>query len=254
VSKEMLETAVEAARRGGLLLADLLPGKREIRRKGPRDLVTDADVASEKVIAALIRSRFPGHALLSEEAGGDDREAAYVWVVDPLDGTRNYSRRLPFFAVSVGVQQEQQPIVGAVYDPLRDQMYSALRGSGAWLNGDRLRVSTVATTEEALVGLDWGRGGGDRLTALEVAALLLPKCSSLRAMGSAALGVAYVAAGWLDGYITLTARFWDVAAGALAVLEAGGKCTTPEGKPYRADSRGCVVSNGLIHEMLLDLL
>jgi myo-inositol-1(or 4)-monophosphatase len=254
VSKEMLETAVEAARKAGRLLTELFPGKRDVWRKGRRDVVTDADVAAEEVILELISGRFPNHGVLSEEAGGGDEEATYLWVVDPLDGTRNYSRGLPFFGVSVAVLHDSRPIVGAVYDPVRDRMYTAIRDGGAWLNGDRLRVSEVARMDDALVGQDWGRTDEERAKALEIASRLLPGCSSLRAMGAAALGTVYVASGWLDGYVSLTVNPWDVAAGALAVTEAGGRCTTLEGAPYRAGSRGCVASNGRMHGLLLDIL
>ena len=254
MNEEMLETAVEAARRGGLLLVELLPGRRDVRRKGTRDVVTDADVAAEDAILESIRRRFPDSAVVSEEAGAGKARGTHTWVVDPLDGTRNYIRGLPFFAVSVGVLEGQEPVVSAVFDPVRDHMFSALRDAGAWLNGERLRASGAGALDDALLGLDWGRSDSERVTALQIADRALPRCSSLRAMGSAALALAYVAAGWLDGYVSLTVESWDAAGGALAVVEAGGRCTTLQGDPYQAGSGGCVASNGHIHRELLDLL
>jgi len=251
MTSEMLRTAVEAARQAGALALEMLPRERDLRTKGTRDVVTDVDLAAERAIIGLIGSRFPDHAIVSEEAGASGGETNFTWIVDPLDGTRNYARRLPLFAVSIAVLEARTPIIGVVYDPVRGHMFTTVRGGGARLNDEPLRVSPVPDLAGALVNLGWGRRDQERSTALGIAGNLLPRCSSLRTLGSAALAVAYVAAGWLDAYVSLVVRSWDVAAGALAVVEAGGECTTPRGDAYRADSVGCVASNGLVHDELL---
>jgi myo-inositol-1(or 4)-monophosphatase len=253
-NRDMLETAVAAARKGGLRLAELLPGRRDIRLKGARDVVTDADLEAEATVLEVIRRDFPDHAIVSEEGGSGGDGSRYTWLVDPLDGTRNYAHRLPFFAASVAALEAQEPIAGAVFDPLRDHMFSALRDGGARLNGGPLQVSSVEALGDALVGVDWGRRDRDRDTAFDMVGRLLPRCASLRAMGSAALALAYVAAGWLDAYIGLSVKPWDVAAGSLVVVEAGGECTTQSGNPYQPALGGCVASNGRVHRELLDLL
>ena len=174
--------------------------------------------------------------------------------MDPLDGTTNYAHRIPIFAVSIGVLKGQEPLIGVVYEPLRDQMFVAERGGGATINGASMRVSRVANFGHTLLGLDWGHSDERRGRALAWLRELAPRCGTVRALGSAALGLAYVAAGWLDAYFHLALKPWDSAAGMLLIAEAGGRCTTLTGEPYRVDSPGCLATNGLIHEELLGVM
>ena len=250
----MLETAIEAARRAGRIIAEQYPAKRTITVKGYRDLVTDVDTAAETLILDCIRSRFPDHAIISEEAGGNANRNDYTWLVDPLDGTTNYAHRHPVFAVSIALLEEGEPIIGVIYDPLRDHTFVAQRGEGVKLNGGLLQVSGVAGIGEALVGLDWGHSDEVRKRVLTCVNALLPRCGTIRVLGSAALALAYVAAGWLDAYFHLELKPWDSAAGTLLVIEAGGRCSTLEGKPYRVGSPGCLTTNGAMHEELLSVL
>ena len=250
----MLQIAIEAARRAGQVIIERYPAKRDVTSKGYRDIVTDADTAAETVILNMIRERFPDHATLSEEAGGSDIGNGYTWVVDPLDGTTNYAHRIPVFAVSIGVLEGGEPLIGIVHDPLQGQTFVAERGEGAMLNGEPVCVSRVEDFGHTLVGLEWGRGDETRRRALAWLRELAPRCGTVRALGSAALGLAYVAAGWLDAYFHLALKPWDSAAGMLLVAEAGGRCTTLTGEPYRVDSPGCLATNGLIHEELLGVM
>jgi len=252
--EQMLQTAVEAARRAGRVLAERYPATRTLTVKGYRDIVTDADIAAEAVILDLIRARFPGHTIISEEAGESEIGGGYAWIVDPLDGTTNYTHRVPVFAVSIGVLERSEPLIGVVHDQLRDQTFVAERGEGARLNGAPMHASRVAHLHDALVGLDWGNSDEVRERLLAYLHRILPRCGTVRALGSATLALAYVAAGWLDAYLNLALKPWDAAAGMLIVAEAGGRCSTLEGEPYRVDLPGCLATNGLIHEELLAAL
>jgi len=250
----MLKTAVEAARRAGRLIVERYPAGHTVTVKGYRDITTEVDAAAERVILDLIRDRFPGHAILSEEAGGDGIGDGYTWVVDPLDGTTNYTRRLPIFSVSIGLLEGGEPLIGVVHDPLCDQTFVAERGGGARLDGAPIRASRVARLEHAMVSLDWGHSDAERGQTLWWLTQVAPRCGTVRALGSAALALAYVAAGWLEAYFNLMMKPWDAAAGMLLVSEAGGRCTTLEGGAYRVDRPGCVATNGLIHDQLLGVM
>jgi len=254
----MLQTAVEVARRAGQVLLERYPAGRTLTLKGYRDIVTDADTAAEAVILDQIRARFPDHAIVSEEGGGSDigsrSDSDYTWVVDPLDGTTNYAHRLPVFAVSIGVLERGEPLIGVIHDPLRDQTFVAERGGGATLNGAPMYASRVARLDHTVVGMDWAHSNEVRERILAHLHQVVLRCGTVRVLGSAALGLAYVAAGRLDTYFHLALQPWDTAAGALLVAEAGGRCTTLEGEPYRIDSPGCLATNGLLHEELLAVM
>lgn len=247
----MLQTAIEAARQAGRIILERYPGERKLTVKGYRDLVTDADIAAEEVIIDLIQARFPDHAILSEEAGGSEISSGYTWVVDPLDGTTNYTHHHPVFAVSIGVLQDGNPLMGVIHDPLRDQTFVAHKGGGARLNDIPINVSRVADLGNAMLGLDWGHSDEVRKRILFYLQQIVPYCGTLRVLGSAALAMAYVAAGWLDAYFQLGLKPWDTAAGMLMVTEAGGRCSTLKGKVYRVNLPGCLATNGLIHDELL---
>ena len=250
----MLETALEAARRAGQVIVERYPTTHTLTVKGYRDIATEVDIAAEAVILDLIRARFSDHAILSEEAGGSGIGSGYTWVVDPLDGTTNYAHRLPVFTVSIGVLEGGQPLIGVIHDPLREQTFVAERGAGARLDGASLHVSRVARLSHAVIGLDWGHSDEVRGRTLDLLRQVAPRCATVRALGSAALALAYVAAGWLDAYFNLMMQPWDVAAGTLLVAEAGGRCTTLEGGPHRVGVPACVATNARIHDDLLAVM
>ena len=247
----MLQTAIEAAHRAGQIITERYAAVHAITVKGYRDIATEVDAAAEAVILGLIRERFPDHAILSEEAGGSGIGEGVIWIVDPLDGTTNYAHRLPSFAVSIGVLEGGEPLLGVVYEPLRDYTFVAERGQGATLNGQVIHVSHIANLGHAVVGLDWGHADEVRERTLAYLCRVARRCGTVRAWGSAALMLAYVAAGWLDGYFNVAVKPWDAAAGMLLVAEAGGRCSTPGGEPYRVDLPGLVATNGLLHDELL---
>jgi myo-inositol-1(or 4)-monophosphatase len=250
----LLQTAIEAAHRAGQLIAERYPMKRNVAYKGFRDLVTETDVEAENAILSLVRKRFPDHAILSEESGGGKIGEGYTWVVDPLDGTSNYTHRVPIFAVSIAVLEHGEPFIGVVYDPMREHLFAAQRGNGATLNDQPLQVSSTSELHRAVVGLDWARGEEARREVLSNLKRVAPRCHTIRIMGSAALGLTYVAAGWLDGYFHLALYPWDAAAAVLLITEASGHCTTFEGQPYHITSPRCAATNNRIHQQLLAAL
>jgi myo-inositol-1(or 4)-monophosphatase len=250
----LLKTAIEAAQRAGQLIAERYPAKRNVSYKGFRDLVTETDVVAEDAIVSLVRNRFPDHAIVSEETAGGEIGQGYTWVIDPLDGTSNYTHRVPTFAVSIAVLKDGKPLVGVVCDPMREHLFLAQRGFGATLNDRPLQVSSISELNQAVVSLDWARGEEARREVLSSLGRVAPRCHTMRIMGSATLGLSYVAAGWFDGYFHMALYPWDAAAAVLLITEAGGRCTTFEGHPYAVTSPRCLATNGHIHQELLDAL
>lgn len=256
-----LTTALEAATRAGSVLRRKFREAREVKSKGWRDIVTDADFAAQKAVMDMLAARFPKHSILSEEGeqAADLSAPKPTWVIDPLDGTTNYARQFPSFCVSIALIHKSVVWVGVIYEPLRRELFYAERGRGAFLKigsgaPRRLRVSPLADFGGALIGLDWPRDPALRRRVVEGLARVSAECRTVRAMGSAALGLAYTAAGWLDGYYHLSLFPWDVAAGALLIREAGGAVTRPDGGAWQLADRGVVVSNGLLHQKLLNTL
>jgi myo-inositol-1(or 4)-monophosphatase len=231
---EFLATCEAAARAGGREL-NAWRGRFQTREKGVSDLVTDADVASQEAIRLVVAGRYPSHAFLGEERPVDPAEFRadeFVWIVDPLDGTTNYVHGYPNYAVSVAIARGRDVLAGVIYDPLRDDCFSAAVGKGAWCNGERLRTSDVTNVSEALVAVSLParvpRDSPDLLDFIEAA----QTCQAVRRSGSAALNLAHVANGWLDAFWATHIHAWDVAAGVLLIREAGGIVTGRNGEPF----------------------
>jgi len=250
----LLDTAIKAARAAGHEIVKRLPQQRDVRSKGFRDIVTDADLAAQDALVSIIRSHFPQHGILSEEGLTPGGNNGTVWVLDPVDGTTNYAHRYPCFSVSIGVMRDDEPVVGVVYDPMREHLFCAERGAGATLSGERLHASATDQLIHALVALDFAREPA--LRAEQMAAMV--NCSrhihTFRSTGSAALSLCYVAAGWLDAYFHFMLSPWDCAAGGLIVAEAGGRLSDFDGHPWRYTSSRCVATNGILHEALLEVM
>jgi len=250
----LLDTAIQAARAAGHEIVKRLPQQRDVRSKGFRDIVTDADLAAQDALVSIIRSHFPQHGILSEEGLTPGGNNGTVWVLDPVDGTTNYAHRYPCFSVSIGVMQDDEPVAGVVYDPMREHLFCAERGAGATLNNERLHASATDQLIHALVALDFAREPA--LRAEQMAAMV--NCSrhihTFRSTGSAALSLCYVAAGWLDAYFHFMLSPWDCAAGGLIVAEAGGRLSDFDGHPWRYTSPRCVATNGILHEALLEVM
>ena len=218
-----------AARAGGQALASWV-GRFGVQKKGPSDLVTEADLASQEAVRTVLLAACPGHHFVGEESDAEPRfDAEYCWVVDPLDGTTNYVHQVPHYAVSVALAHRGQVIVGVVFDPLADECYSAERGKGARLNGQRIRASRVTDLAEALVAASFSSNVEFPSPEIDQFVAALRNCQAVRRTGSAALNLCYVAAGRFDAFWALSTKAWDVAAGTLLVEEAGGVVTLVDG-------------------------
>ncbi|MFN0061508.1 MAG: inositol monophosphatase family protein [Myxococcaceae bacterium] len=246
--------AEEAARLSGAVLRTRFTLPRTVHLKGDIDLVTDADHASERVLLDYLRQRFPSHAILSEESGASPGQRpseglspGLKWVVDPLDGTTNYAHNVPHYCVSVAVEDERGWLAGAVFDPMRDEMFTTGRGQGATLNGAPLRASEASDLGRALMCTGFPYDVREHPQAsVGLFTRIVRQAQGVRRMGAAALDLAYVAAGRFDGYWEFGLKPWDVGAGALMVEEAGGVLLGIDGGPYEtglADVLAC--SQGL---------
>jgi myo-inositol-1(or 4)-monophosphatase len=252
---QYLAAAEQAARAGGAVLLDWAD-RFDVREKGPSDLVTQADLASQEAIRAVLLAEFPQHALVGEESEGRQGLASeYCWVVDPLDGTTNYVHRLPHYAVSIALLDHGEPVVGVVLDPMHDECFTAVRGEGAWLNSRPMRTSSVQDLARALVAASFAakvKRGSTEVDQFVAAAL---NCQAVRRTGSAALNLAYLAAGRFDAFWALSTHVWDIAAGVLMVEEAGGVATSLDGgKLEMAVPHPVATANPALHRQFLDLL
>lgn len=258
---EILDFARDTAREAGLLLRGYANRHHQVTTKSTEiDLVTEADLASERLIVAAIRKQFPQHTILSEEGQGDIQEivdgAGHLWLVDPLDGTVNYAHGFPVWGVSLALAERGQVTVAVTYSPLHDEMFWAERGQGAWLNGQRLRVSTADRLRDALLatGFAYRRATLEDNNLAEFGAMM-PRVQGMRRAGAAVLDLAYLACGRLDAYWEMHLKPWDWAAGWLLVEEAGGIVTDMRGSPWVLSTNNMAASNGApLHEKLLEVL
>jgi myo-inositol-1(or 4)-monophosphatase len=254
----LLSTAVEIVLRAGRIqLARRNTGFR-IDKKGTIDLVTEVDIECERMCRDILSERFPDHDVLAEELGagpGEPPRARYRWVFDPLDGTTNYAHGLPIFCASLSLEIEGRAEVAAIYDPTRQELFTAERGEGAYLNGAPLRVSGTATLLDALLvtgfPYDVHRQTGD---LVELFGAFLGSARAVRRLGSAALDLCYVAAGRFDGFWEQHLKPWDVSAGALIVSEADGRVTGMDGSPFDPAAAHLVASNGRVHDRMLEVI
>jgi myo-inositol-1(or 4)-monophosphatase len=251
----MLDWTINLAYRAGALLRSGLERERLLELKSRAEVVTDVDRASEALIVDAIRQQFPHHRIVAEEGGAAEGSSDFTWLIDPLDGTNNYAHGFPFFCVSLGLLQGDQPLLGVVYDPLRNELFSAERGQGARCNGRRLHVSATPSLGAALLtsGFPYNRFSNTDNNLREFGRLLL-RAQDVRRPGSAALDLAYIAAGRSEGHWELGLHPWDVAAGALLVTEAGGTITDWQGQPWTVWNERMVATNGAIHSELLAAL
>ena len=253
-----LATGIEAALAAGRIHRQYFRKNPEVRKKGPIDLVTAADVAAERAFRELIAARFPDHSVLGEEqAGGVPRqsETRCRWIVDPLDGTTNFAHGLALFCVSIALEIDGRVEVGVVHDPIADELFTAERGGGARLNGERVHVSSRATLLDGLLCTGFPYSIRERPERqVEVFAAFLGRARAVRRLGSAALDLCYVACGRFDGFWERHLHPWDMAAGALIVEEAGGRVTDYANRPIDLFGGQIVVSNGHLHEDMLTVI
>ncbi|MFO7319257.1 MAG: inositol monophosphatase family protein [Limnochordia bacterium] len=252
--EEMFAVADRAADEAGAILLERF-GKAKVDYKGQFDLVTDADRAAEQRIVEILRDAFPGHGIVGEESGEQPGESRVRWLVDPIDGTTNYAHGLPLFAVSIAAEVDGELAVGIVYNPVYQEKYTAIRGHGAFLNGRRLAVSDTAELEKSMLmtGFPYPVRSSEE-SNIDHFINFSNRCRAVRRLGSAALDLAYVARGALDGYWDLYLHPWDLAAGWLLVEEAGGKVTDLRGRPLTYGVRQILATNGKIHDEMLRVL
>ena len=256
VDPQFLSTAVEAVVRAGEIQMASFGGEIRVDKKGTIDLVTEVDLAVEEMFRALIADRFPEHQVLAEELGGGATAAAGpCWVFDPIDGTTNYAHGLPIFCASLALEIEGVAQVGAVFDPNRQELFTAERGGGAFLNGRPLRVSSTAALLDAMLVTGFPYDVHARVD--EIVGLFgrfVGRARAVRRLGSAAIDLCYVAAGRMDGFWESSLKPWDVAAGLLLVEEAGGRVTTYDGSTFSTHADHIVASNGHLHDQMLEVI
>ena len=252
----LLNVAVMAARRAGHTLIKKMVNleKLKVEQKGQNDYVSDADRAAEKAIIDCIHKHYPDHAILAEESGASG-ESDTVWIIDPLDGTTNYLHGFPVFAVSIGVQEKGRMEHAVVYDPLRQELFTASRGIGAQLDGRKIRVSGLMTLDRALIGtgFPFRQVDIDISPYLEMLAKTIRNTSGVRRAGAAALDLCYVAAGRLDGFFETGLAAWDLAAGGLIIREAGGMISGLDGSENFLDTGHVLTGSPRIYRELAKL-
>jgi len=241
----------EIAREAGALLMEYFHQHVKVEYKGDVDLVTVADRKSEVLIRERILARWPSHDILGEEGGLSDKGSDYRWYVDPLDGTTNFAHGFPVFCISMALEHMGRRIAGVVYDPTRDELFSAERGSGACLNGKPIHVSKTASLGESLVATGFPSQKRHKNPNIFFYHQITLRTHGVRRAGSAALDLASVASGRFDGFWEFNLNPWDTAAGVLLVEEAGGTVSDFSGRPFQMNSRETVASNGLVHAALL---
>jgi len=251
----MLNFAIRVAKDAGRLLSDRVGTRIDVDHKGSINLVTDVDLASERLIREAISTYYPRHEILGEEGGLSESDSEYRWVVDPLDGTTNYAHGYPIFCVSIALECKGEIVLGVVYDPMRDELFTAEQGGGAALNNRPIRVSKTAELIQGLLSTGFPYDiKTSKLTNLDHWANFAMNAQALRRDGAAALDLCYVACGRFDGFWELNLSPWDTAAGALIVTEAGGRVTNFSGGPFSNYKPEVVASNGLIHDRMLEVL
>lgn len=250
-----LEVAVAAAREAGGIVAAAIDRPKNISYKGEVDLVTETDKKSEAAILALLHREFPAHEVIAEEGGasGPGPSTEYQWHVDPLDGTTNFAHGYPVFAVSLGLLERGEPLIAAIYNPVTTEMFTAIRGQGAYRNGNAIHVSAVDTLSRSLLATGFPSHKRVQNPNIQYYWEFTLRSHGVRRAGAAALDLCSVACGQFDGFWEFGLKSWDTAAGILLVREAGGKVTNFSGGNYRPGDFECMASNGHIHNEMSEL-
>ncbi len=255
MSARFVAVAAEAALKAGAIQKERYGRPLEVQLKGDIDLVTDVDRACEDAIVALLRARFPGHDIVTEETRLESTGASHVWFVDPLDGTTNYAHGYPFFCASVALAVDGRTVAGAVYDPLKDELFTGERDAGARCNGRPLRVSTAGELLRSLLVTGFPYDLRDDLEAkLRLFTRFMGQARAIRRDGAAALDLCYLAAGRIDGFWEEKLQPWDMAAGALLVEEAGGRVSRFDDSPAGLSADEVLATNGHLHKAMLAVL
>lgn len=245
------QVAKEAALLAGELMSDRFYESKDISYKAPGDVVTDVDKKAEALIRSLLAKEFPDMGFLGEESAGDQADRGYVWIVDPVDGTRNYASGIPFVSTVVGLALDGEVLVGVNYDPIANEMFHAEKDKGAFLNNTKIHVTDKTEFNELVLGTDLGNDSENTVNGMQVVTSLLPTIRALRVMGSSALGLSYAAAGRHDIFYHGSLSPWDQVAGLLLVEEAGGVVTDRNGQRATLYSDGIIASNRQLHAEFL---
>ncbi len=248
---QFVPAMAEIAREAGALLMDFFHRRVKVEYKGDVDLVTEADRASEALITRRIRERWPGHNIMGEEGTRTEQGSEYRWYVDPLDGTTNFAHGFPVFCVSLALEHNDERVSAVVFDPTRNEMFTAEKGGGAFLNGQPIHVSSISNLAECLVATGFPSHKRHKNPNIFFYHQITLKTHGVRRAGSAALDLCDVACGRFEGFWEFNLNPWDTAAGVLIVEEAGGRVTRFDGQPFRIDSRETLASNGRVHDVLL---
>jgi myo-inositol-1(or 4)-monophosphatase len=252
-TNQYLDVAVDAAREAGAMLRAAFDRPKTIVYKGEVDIVTESDRRAEAIILGKLRQKFPDHDIIAEEGSGSTSGARFCWHVDPLDGTTNFAHGYPCFCVSIGLLEDGVPIASAVLDPVRDELFTATQGGGAYLNGKPIRVSAVDSLSRCLVATGFPTHQRKNSANMDYYWEFTLRTHGVRRDGSAALDLCSVASGRFDAFWEFRLNSWDTAAGVLMVREAGGKVTDLEGKPYIPGGISMISSNGHVHEEVRQL-
>jgi len=248
--KKEKSVALEAAKKAGKILLHYFEKKEIIREKSNKTLVSEADTGANKIIIRTIRKNFPGHSILSEETGFDDRKSDYKWVIDPLDGTHNFLRGIPLFGTSIALEYKNEIVLGVMYFPIMKVLAVAEKGKGAFLNGKRLKVSDRKSMNHSFIAFEYAYT--NRKEKVSFLGKFIHTTIDFRNFGSAIYDLLLVACGKCDGFVILSTHEWDIAAGFLLVEEAGGRITDLKGKKWSLYQDKFVISNGKIHSSLLE--
>ena len=251
-----LDVARSAAQVGGDVLSKYFRKGIQMREKQSCDLVSDADVESEQAIVDVIRSEFPDHAILGEEAHTADADSPHLWVIDPLDGTTNFAHDIPHFAVSIAYYQSGEPVCGVIFNPARDDWFHAVRGAGAFAGDERVHVSKHDELSESLVGVGfyYDRGAMMEATLAAILDLFSQQIHGIRRFGTASLDLTQVGCGLFGAFFEYELSPWDFAAGRLFVEEAGGRVTTCHGESLPLAKSTLLASNGHLHNAVLEIV
>jgi len=248
-----VEVATRAIVEAGEIATAHFQAQKEVREKGRGNVVTDVDLLAEKTIVERLQREYPTHGILSEESHTSPDKSEYTWIIDPLDGTRNYASNLPHFSVTIALAHDEEVVLGLIYDPLRRELFRAEKGGGAFLNDSPISVPQRTSVQASVLGLDMGYDDEKGRRALQLLLALWPGMQTVRIMGSAALGLAYAACGRLDLYFHHLLFPWDLAAGIVLVKEAGGVVTERDGGPISVYSQGAIAANSAVHADFLRL-
>jgi myo-inositol-1(or 4)-monophosphatase len=248
-----LETSIAIAREAGSLLLSYVRRRIGYELKGEFDLVTEADLASERLVVERLRSHFPSHAIVAEEGSGYSTSSEYCWYVDPLDGTTNFAHGFPMFNVTLALERGGELIAGVIFDPIQNEMFAAERGGGAYLNNRRIHVSQTGKLEGSLVATGFPNRKRHKSVNVHFFYQLAMATHGVRRGGSAALDLAYVACGRLEAFWEFGLKPWDMAAGLLMITEAGGAVSDMKGAPHKLRGPHLLADNGIVHSEILQL-